>query len=431
MDNKILDRYRQMMGVSHGYTYEYFDYLEHTGRGEYIILPYHPNNKTRLVFKYSVPTITEECILFGSRNRNRTASFYFYQNANSGGGIFSRTGNSPQNFGNSFIYDWYEIVSNTSMEWVRKRPGTSTGDQTRTWDGTEFTVDYNMYLFAINHNDGVIGTGAHDSKVNLVAGVKMSAIELYEDQTLLMNLKPARRSDGRTGYHDTLNDVFYFSENAYDFNVGNYADEYIYYDYLENTVTTTSTYNGQQYIRTGINGGSDVKMKIKGQLTQTYRFFMFGSRNAVSQNQFLCRLCSSSAAVAGRTTFDYANSATDAYRFGIADMNKVYTIETFPDHWTRTDNEGNIETVSIPETTFQSNSIITLFALNQNNKYASNLIDYGRIGECQMWVDNILQRNFQPAVRRWDGKVGMFERVNSILYQSYTSTAFANYGNWS
>ena len=431
MDNKILDRYRQMMGVSHGYTYEYFDYLEHTGRGEYIILPYHPNEKTYLKFRYSVPTITEECILFGSRNRNRTASFYFYQNKNSGGGIFSRTGNSPQNFGNSFIYDWYDIDPVSPTEWVRKRPGTSTGDQTRTWDNTKFTVDYNLYLFAINHNDGVIGTGTHDSKVNLVAGLKMSAIELYEDQTLLMNLKPARRSDGRTGYHDTLNDVFYSSENIYDFNVGNYADEYIYYDYLENTVTTTSTYNGQQYIRTGINGGSNVKIRIRGQLTQTYRFFMFGSRNAVSQNQFLCRLCSSSAAVAGRTTFDYANSATDAYRFGIADMNKVYTIETFPDHWTRTDNEGNIETVSIPETTFQSNSIITLFALNQNNKYASNLIDNGRIGECQMWVNDVLQRDYQPAVRRWDGKVGMFEKVNSILYQSYTNTAFANYGNWS
>ena len=431
MDNKILDRYRQMMmGVSHGYTYEYFDYLEHTGRGEYINLPYHPNNRTRLVFKYSVPTITEECILFGSRNTNRTMVFYWYQNT-SGGSILSRTGGGVSNFGNSYVYDWYEVVANTSMEWVRKRPGTSTGDQTRTWDGTEFTIDYNMYIFAINHSDGVIGTGTHDSKVNRVSGVKMSTIELYEDQTLLMNLKPARRSDGRTGYHDTLNDVFYFSENEYDFNVGNYADEYIYYDYLENTVTTTSTYNGQQYIRTGINGGSNVKIRIRGQLTQTYRFFMFGSRNAVSQKQFLCRLCSSSAAVAGRTTVDYANSATDAYRFGIADMNKVYTIETFPDHWTRTDNEGNIETVSIPQTTFQSNSIITLFALNQNNKYASNLIDYGRIGECQMWVDNILQRNVQPDVRRWDGKVGMFEKVNSILYQSYTSTAFANYGNWS
>ena len=426
MDNKILDRYRQMMGVSHGYTYEYFDYLEHTGRGEYIILPYHPNEKTYLKFKYSVPTNTEECILFGSRNRLRTTTFYYIQNV-SGGSIMTKTGGGSVNFGNTFVYDWYDIDPVSPAKWVRKRYGTSTADQTRTWDGTNFTVDYNLYLFAINHNDGVIGTGAHDSKVNLVAGVKMSAIELYEDQTLLMNLKPARRSDGRTGYHDTLNDVFYFSENEYDFNVGNYVDEYIYYDYLENTVTTNSTYNGQQYIRTGINSGSNVKIKIRGQLTQTYRFFMFGARDNVNTNQFLCRL---GALTSGKTqtTFGFAKIH---YSFGLADINKVYTIETFPDHWTRTDNEGNVKTVSIPQTTFLGNCDITLFALNDGNKYPSNLRDYGRIGECQMWVDNILQRDYQPAVRRWDGKVGMFERVNSILYHSYTSIAFANYGNWS
>ena len=427
MDNKILDRYRQMMGDSHGYTYEYFDYLEHTGRGEYIILPYHPNEKTYLKFKYSVPTITEECILFGSRNKLRTTTFYYQQN-NVGGSIMTKTGGGSVNFGNTFIYDWYDIDPVSPAEWVRKRPGTSAADQTRTWDGTAFTVDYNLYLFAINHNDGVIGSGAHDSKVNLVAGVKMSTIELYEDQTLLMNLKPARRSDGRTGYHDTLNDVFYSSENDYDFNVGNYADEYIYYDYLENTVTTTSTYNGKQYIRTDINGGSNVKMKIKGQLTQTYRFFMFGGRDNNGVNQFLCRLGALTSETT-QTTFGYASIPT-VYSFGAADMDSVYTIETFPDHWTRTDNEGNVESVSIPQTTFQGNSNITLFALNNANKYASNLIDYGRIGECQMWVDNILQRDYQPAVRRWDGKVGMFERVNNILYQSYTGTAFANYGNW-
>lgn len=428
--NKVNRIFMSLLGNQGNETYEFFDYLEHTGHGEYIKLPYQPNSRTRLVFKYSVPTITKECILFGSRNSNRTVTFYWYQN-NDGGSIMSKTGGGVVNFGNTFIYDWYDVDPVSSAEWVRKRPGASTADQTRTWDGTEFTVPFNMYLFAINHNDGVIGPGAHDSKVNVVSGVKMSAIELYEDQTLLMYLRPARRSDGRTGYYDTLNNVFYFSENEYDFNVGNYADEYIYYDYLENTVTTTSTYNGQQYIRTGINGGSNVKMKIKGQLTQTNRFFMFGARDRVKANQFLCRLCSSSNIVAGRTTFDYANSATDAYSFGLADINKIYTIETFPDHWTRTDNEGNIETVSIPVTTFQSHSIITLFALNQNNQYASNLIDYGRVGECQMWVDNILQRDYQPAVRRWDGKVGMFEKVNSILYQSYTSTAFATYGNWS
>lgn len=419
--------FNSLMGQS-GYSYTLYDYLEHTGHGEYINLHYQPNNRTRLIFKYSAPTITQECVLFGSRNSNRTVVFYWYQNTNSGGSIFSRTGGGQSNFGNSFSYDWYEVVANTSMEWVRKRPGTATGDQTRTWDSTEFTVPFNMYLFAINHNDAPIGTAGSNSPVNKIAGVKMSAIELWEDSELIMNLQPARRSDGRTGYLDVLNNVFYGSENEYNFNVGMYADEYVYYDYLENTVT--SGYLGQQYIRTGINGGSNVKIKIKGQLTQTNRFFIFGSRDAVNSNQFLCRLCSSSSNVAGRTTFDYANSATDAYRFGIADINNIYTIETFPDHVTRTDQNGNVETVSIPETTFQSHSIITLFALNQNNGYASGTRDYGRVGDCQMWVDNELARDYKPAVRIWDGKVGMFEKVDKVLYQSYTSTAFNNYGNW-
>lgn len=426
--NKVNRIFMSLLGNQKKATYEFFDYLEHTGNGEYINLPYHPNNKTRMKFRYSVPTITEECTLFGSRNSSRTEVFYWYQNTNSGGSIFSRTGGGPINFGNSYIYDWYEVVANTPMSWVRKRPGTAIVNQTRTWDGTEFTVQFNMYLFAINNNDAPIGPGAPDSKVNIIPGLKISAIELYEDTELLMDLKPARRDDGRTGYLDVLNNVFYGSENEYNFNVGNYADEYDYYDYLENTVT--SGYLGQQYIRTGINGGSNVKIKIKGQLTQTNRFFIFGSRDAVNKNKFLCRLCSGASIDAGRTTFDYADSTT-TYRFDVADMNKVYTIETFSDHWTRTDQDGNVESVSIPETTFQGHSDITLFALNQNNQYSSGTRDYGRVGECQMWVNNVLQRDYKPAVRKWDGKVGMFERVNSILYQSYTSTAFATYGNWS
>ena len=426
--NKVNRIFMSLLGNRKKATYEFFDYLEHTGNGEYINLPYHPNNKTWMKFRYSVPTITEECTLFGSRNSNRTEVFYWYQNTNSGGSIFSRTGGGSINFGKSYIYDWYEVSANTPMSWVRKRPGTATVDQTRTWDGTEFTVQFNMYLFAINNNDAPIGTANFNSPVNKIAGVKMSDIELYEDTDLIMNLKPARRDDGRTGYYDTISNVFYFSENEYDFNVGNFADEYDYYDYLESTVN--SGYLGLQYIRTGINAGSNVKIKIKGQLTQTSRCFIFGGRDAVDRNKFLCRLCSGSSIDAGRTTFDYANLTT-TYRFDVADMNKVYTIETFSDHWTRTDQDGNVESVSIPETTFQGHSDITLFALNQNNQYSSGTRDYGRVGECQMWVNNVLQRDYKPAVRKLDGKVGMFERVNSILYQSYTTTAFETYGNWS
>lgn len=414
MDNKILDRYRQMMGVSHGYTYEYFDYLEHTGRGEYIILPYHPTEKTYLKFRYSVPTITEECILFGSRNRTRTTTFYYLQN-NVGGSIMTKTGGGAVNFGNIFIYDWYDIDPVSSNEWVRKRPGTSTADQTRTWDGTEFTVDYNMYLFAINHNDGVIGPGSHDSKVNEVAGVKMSAIELYENENLLMYLRPARRSDGRTGYHDTLNDVFYFSENEYDFNVGNYADEYIYYDYIGS--------GSGQYIGTGINPNQDTRVVCMGKVRSGTRFFMFGARNANVNAAFLVRLTNGS-----DTTADYGTSGNKL--LGAVTIGEWYTIDANKNVWSRIDKDGNVTTFTFPSQTFQNNGQMILFGMLQsstNTRYA----DAGDISYCQIYDNGTLVRNYQPAVRRWDGKVGMFERVNNILYQSYTSTAFATYGNWS
>ena len=419
MDNKILDRYRQMMGISHGYTYEYFDYLEHTGRGEYIILPYHPNEKTSLKFKYSVPTITEECFLFGSRNRNRTSSFYWYQNTNSGGSIFSRTGNSPQNFGNSFIYDWYEVVANTTMEWVRKRPGTSPGDQKRTWDGTKFTVDYNMYLFAINHNDGVIGTGVHDSKVNLVAGLKLSAIELYEDQTLLMNLKPARRSDGRTGYHDTLNDAFYFSENEYDFNVGNYADEYIYYDYLESTGTN-------QYIDTGLFASSDLSINCRcfGRSGYT-NLIAFGGRTNNRVAEVSLRLQSPSPGFNNRITSTYNN--TNQKILGMFVPEEIYDISYSKTEVSVTGSQGTSGSVTNPGTSFLSTRHVNLFGFNNTSTPGVAGVC---ICECKMYENSVLKRDYKPSVRRYDGKTGMFDSVDNVLYQSYKGVDFA-YGNWS
>ena len=418
MDNKILDRYRQMMGVSHGYTYEYFDYLEHTGRGEYIILPYHPNEKTYLKFKYSVPTNTDECILFGSRNRLRTTTFYYLQN-NVGGSIMTKTGGGSVNFGNTYIYDWYDVDPVSPAEWVRKRPGTSTADQTRTWDGTVFTVDYNMYLFAINHNDGVIGSGAHDSKVNLVAGVKMSAIELYEDQTLLMYLRPARRSDGRTGYHDTLNNVFYSSENEYDFNVGNYADEYIYYDYLESTGTN-------QYVDTGLFASSDLSINCRcfGRSGYT-NLIAFGGRTTNGVAEVSLRLQSPSPGFNNRITSTYNNTKQKV--LGMFVPEEIYDISYSKTEVSVTGSQGTSGTVTNPGTSFLSTKHVNLFGFNNTSTPGVAGVC---IGECKMYENSVLKRNYKPSVRRYDGKTGMFDSVDDVLYQSYTGVNFA-YGNWS
>ena len=418
MDNKILDRYRQMMGVSHGYTYEYFDYLEHTGRGEYIILPYHPNEKTYLKFRYSVPTNTEECILFGSRNINRTTTFYYFQNV-SGGSIMAKTGGGAVNFGSTYIYDWYDVDPVSPAEWIRKRPGTSTVDQTRTWDGTEFTVDYNLYMFAINHNDGVIGTGAHDSKVNLVSGVKMSAIELYENETLFMNLRPARRSDGRTGYHDTLNDIFYSSENEYDFNVGNYADEYIYYDYLESTGTN-------QYIDTGLFASSDLSINCRcfGRSGYT-NLIAFGGRTTNGVAEVSLRLQSPSPGFTNMITSTYNN--TNQKILGMFIPEEIYDISYSKTEVSVTGSQGTYGTVTNTGTSFLSTRHVNLFGFNNTSTPGVAGVC---IGECKMYENSVLKRDYKPSVRRYDGKTGMFDSVDNVLYQSYTGVNFA-YGNLS
>lgn len=419
--NKVYRIFASLLGNQRNETYELFDYLEHTGHEEYIKLPYQPNNRTRLVFKYSVPTITQECILFGSRDRGRTVVFYWYQNTNFGGSIFSRTGGGQSNFGNSFTYDWYEVVANTSMSWVRKRPGTATGDQTRSWDATEFTVPFNMYLFAINHNDAPIGTSGSNSPVNKIAGVKMSAIELYEDTELLMDLKPARRSDGRTGYLDVLNDVFYFSENEYDFNVGNYADEYIYYDYLENT--SSSYINTEVYISTSLR----IISKVGGRSGYT-TISPFAGRDSVGVKSLLLRLRSDTPGYGGYITG--ALGGNTQHPFGAFVADEIYNVDINGKLWTITNSQGTASSHIFPAADFTS-TIRTVCLFGFNLTGAANPSTGTIIGDTSIYDNGILVRNYKPAVRRWDGKVGMYEKVNNILYQSYTSTAFATYGNWS
>lgn len=421
--NKILERYRQLI-ASNGYTYELFDYLEHTGHNEYIRIPFNPTEKTNLKLRYSVPTNTEECYLFGCRNSNRTTTFYWYQNSSSGS-IFSRTGASQQNFGSTALYDWY-TVEGANTQWVRKKPGTTTADQYRNWDGTSFTVLYDLFIFAINHAD--ISTS---SPINSVAGVKIAAIDILEDQTILMHLQPARRNDGRTGYLDTLSGAFYMSTNEYDFNVGNFEDEYIFYDYLESTQSGTSGYLGLQAIDTKIPAGSNVHIKVKAQLTQSNRFYLFGARDSSTSNQLVCRLVSLSKP--GITTFDYDTSEQDAYMLGSADPNEVYTIELFDDSSNRrierTDSSGDIISVPISGSDFTGSSYITLFSMNDNNAYATGFRDQGRIGDTQIWVGNVKMRDYKSAVRKYDNKTGMFDSVDKVLYQDRGGREFS-YGNW-
>ena len=247
----------------------------------------------------------------------------------------------------------------------------------------------------------------------------MSAIELYEDSTLLMYLRPARRSDGRTGYHDTLNDVFHFSENEYDFNVGNYADEYIYYDYLESTDTN-------QYVDTGLFASSDLSINCRcfGRSGYT-NLIAFGGRTTNGVAEVSLRLQSPTPGFTNRITSTY--NSTKQKVLGIFVPEEIYDINYSKTEVSVTGSQGTTGTVTNPGTSFLSTRHVNLFGFNNTSTPGVAGVC---IGECKMYENSVLKRNYKPSVRRYDGKTGMFDSVDNILYQSYTGVNFA-YGNLS
>ena len=52
------------------------------------------------------------------------------------------------------------------------------------------------------------------------------------------------------------------------------------------------------------------------------------------------------------------------------------------------------------------------------------------IGNTSIYDNGVLVRDYKPSVRRYDGKTGMFDSVDNILYQSMSGVNFA-YGNLS
>lgn len=419
--NEIL-RHRRYCMKKKAPQYEFFDYLEHTGHGEYIKLPYQPSNKTYLKFRYSVPTNTAECILFGSRSSNRLLSLYWYQNTNSGGSILTKSSNNTyvqKNFGNTALYDWYSVDPVSSTEWIRKRPGTSTTDQTRTWDPQDFTVPFNLYLFAINHNDAPIGTTSYSSPVNKVAGVKISAIEIYEDTELVMDLKPARRDDGRTGYYDALNDIFHFSENEYDFNVGMFADEYDYYDYLES--------GSNPYIDTKVYISTSLRIISKVGGRDGYGTISpFAGRDSAGVKSLLLRLKSDTPGFNGYITGAvYSNTQ---HPFGTFVPDEIYDVDINGKTWKITNSQGVVSSHTFPAADFTS-TIRTMYLFAFNLTGAANSSPGTIIGDTSIYDNGALIRDYKPAVRKTDGKTGMFDGANSILYQSMNGVAF-NYGNF-
>lgn len=150
----------------------------------------------------------------------------------------------------------------------------------RTWDcrglangnlGTLAAQTGTFYLFA--------GNMAYSGGSMVGGSCRIMSFTMTRGSEVVMDLIPVRRkSDGKPGMYDVLNDEFYVNQGSQDFIEGEplFPDGYIGLDFIEST--------GTQYINTGVKCASDVTMQANVYNARSASKHFMGARTAYLQN---------------------------------------------------------------------------------------------------------------------------------------------------
>lgn len=189
---------------------------------------------------------------------------------------------------------------------------------------------------------------------------------------------------------------------------------YTYYDYLESD-------DNKQYIDTGVVPNNNTRVICEYFFRSGIsRVFVFGARSANKVASFLHRGTSGA-----RSTADYG---TGQVNFGAVSANVRYTIDANKNAWTLTDEQQQSIVRTFVAQTFVANCTLTLFALNSGGSTV-NLRDPSAIVSVKIYDNDVLVRDFRPAVRIADGVAGMHDVVNDVFYPSANGVNFL-YGNF-
>ena len=185
------------------------------------------------------------------------------------------------------------------------------------------------------------------------------------------------------------------------------TETYTLYDYLES--------DGRgQYIDTGVLMSSKLRIVCKCFGRSGYdNLIAFGGRDrTVGIEQFL-RLLSPNPSTRGKMTVYYNASQTIIATFVAGE---IYDIDFNRNVVSVVGNQGTSRSVTMTAATFASTIInIYLFGLNGSSTPSTPGVC---ICECQMYDNDVLIRDFRPAVRIADGVAGMLDVVNDVFYPS-------------
>lgn len=204
-------KYKPCQHSNSTYTYTYYEWIEVFS--SLFTIDYYPCDKTTIDIKYIPYNHTGNAVLgakgtFTNGDDDSFRFFSFDRNSNFYLDYGSGMGNNRINGGECVLNTLYNLQ--LGNRYIRDL---DTGEDIIS--GPVVTFDRKTY--PINIGDGQFRG-------------KYYSIKIYEDDVLLLNLRPCKRSDGVCGFYDTVNNKFYTNTKAGTQTVG--FDNYTQYDYL-------------------------------------------------------------------------------------------------------------------------------------------------------------------------------------------------------
>ena len=385
-------------------SYTELEYLESSGT-QWIDTGFAPtlNTEVDIVAQYLSINNSDYDTIIGHSGSSNTNRFYPFSSIR-GNNVLRSSWGSEQNYTFPFDTNVHSIKYNTTNAHKIIRDGV----EIVTLPTGSYTPNgRSLYLFICNTQNELVNPA-------WPATARVYECQIYDNETLVRDFVPAKRSDNVLGMLDKVNNKFYTNIGTGEFIAGPERGEYIELEYL--------SCNGNQYINTGIKftGNTseiDAKHKINSSLSDSY--------SSLSATQ-------DSADNARWASIQYQKS-NNKYTFVIGNLPASSGILKTPsgnaDHVIYS-SEGTNLTVTY------NDEVSTLAsggsAWNDQYLYIGCKNTNGSLGEyyCgdiynyKLKINNVLVLDLIP-VRRWsDMKTCFYDKVNEVYYVSEGSSDF-------
>ena len=378
-------------------TYEKLEYLESNGT-QYIDTGILNSSENRVYVKF-MQTVSGVNRIIGERNTSSSAMFMVVDGAYSGYFKYGNQEYDPSTTLSPNIMRIWEIDKNKLYL-----------DETlvKTFNKQTFSTSKSLYLFG--NNGAAVGSN-----------LKIYECKIYTNDVLVRDFIPSLDPHGRPCMYDTVTHTPFYNQGTGEFKYYyyyDYSNEETYanglpkifteLEYLEAARTTPSNAGTlSAYINTGVTNSSENRVYVKFMQTASGINRIVGERNTSSKSMFM--------------VVDATNSGY--FKYGSQEYDPSETLsQNIMRTWDFNKNKVYLDGALVKtfnEQSFSTSNSLYLFA-NNGVSGGSNL----RIYECKIYTNDVLVRNFIPALDKY-GRPCMYDTVSMQPFYSANSEQFS------